>query len=184
MEDADQQAVMSLLEPWLPRMHARFPAALALYNTQYPAGVRAEHDDRAAAMNIWCHVHQELQREFADERGFRFLEVRQLHLLNIRDQLLLRWKKVDANGRHRNQETAQQRAFDAQEDLPGLPNAAIRLVLGYQPDPALSTIERVTVRRPLGAWVSQIVDVGDTYSWIDITPLELPGVKRARSAAA
>jgi hypothetical protein len=87
-----------------------------------------------------------------------FLEIRNLHVLNIRDQMLIRAKKVNANGRHRNNHTLQQRAFDAQEELPGLPPVAARLVMAYQPDAAFSEVERVTVRRPLGRWVSQIVD--------------------------
>ena len=127
--DPDQAAIMETLEPYLPRMYPCLPAALALYN-QIEPHIRAEHDDRAAASSVWCHIWNGLQREFADESGFHFLDVRGLHLLNIRDQLLIRAKKVDANGRHRNNDTPQQRAFDAQEDLPGLPPAAARLVIG------------------------------------------------------
>jgi hypothetical protein len=100
--------------------------------------------------------------------------VRGLHLLNVHDKVLIRAKKVDENGRHRNSDTAQQRAFDAQEDLPGLPPAAARLVIGYQPDPAFSEVERVIVRRPLGRWVSQILETDETATWEDITPVELP----------
>jgi hypothetical protein len=171
--DPDQLEIMGLLDPYLGRMYPRFPAALALYN-EVPAHIRAEHDDRAAASATWCHVWSDFQREFAGEPGFHFLEVRNLHLLNIRDRLLIRAKKVDANGRHRNNDTAQQRAFDSQEELPGLPPKAARLVMGYQPDPAFSKVERVTVRRPLGRWVSQIVEIEMACSWVDITPVELP----------
>jgi hypothetical protein len=171
--DPDQLAVMAVLEPYLPRMYPCFPAALALYN-QVPANIRAEHDDRAAASSVWCHIWSGFQREFAEEPGFHFLEVRNLHLLNIRDHVLIRTKKVDANGRHRNNDTPQQRAFDAQAELPGLPAAAVRLVMGYQPDAAFSEVERVLVRRPLGRWVSQIVEVETERTWVDITPIELP----------
>jgi hypothetical protein len=171
--DPDQQATMGMLEPHLSRMYPCFPAALALYN-DIAAHIRAEHDDRAAASAVWCHIWSGLQREFSEEPGFHFLEIRNLHLLNIRDQMLIRAKKVDANGRHRNNDTPQQRAFDAQEELPGLPPAAARLVMGYQPDAAFSEVERVTVRRPLGRWVSQIVEAEPECSWVDITPIELP----------
>jgi hypothetical protein len=171
--DPDQLAVVTMLEPYMPRMYPCFPAALALYN-EVEARIRAEHDDRAAASSVYCHIWSGFQREFAEEPRFRFLEVRGLRLLNIRDQVLLRAKKVDANGRHRNHDTPQQRAFDAQEELPGLPPAAVRLVIGYQPDAAFSEVERVTVRRPLGRWVSQIIEAEPERSWIDITPVELP----------
>ncbi|MGE0094503.1 MAG: hypothetical protein AB7M05_20580 [Alphaproteobacteria bacterium] len=179
--DPDQIEVMALLEPHLDRMFSVFPTALDLYN-EVPANIRAEHDDRAAASAVWCHIWSDLQRQFGDEPGFHFMTIRNLHLLNIRDQVLIRAKKVDANGRHRNNDTAQQRAFDTQADLPGLPPAAARLVMGYQPDAAFSSVERVTVRRPRGRWVSQIVPVDNTYSWVDITPVELPfGTARRRA---
>ena len=180
--DPDQLAVMTVLQPYLPRMYPCFPAAMALYN-EVPANIRAEHDDRAAASSVYCHVWSAFQREFAEESGFHFLDVRGLHLLNIHDQVLIRAKKVDANGRHRNNDTPQQRAFDAQEDLPGLPSAAVRLVMGYQPDAAFSEVERVTVRRPLGRWVSQIVEAEPEHSWVDITPVELPFAAMRRRRA-
>lgn len=170
----DQEEVMRLLEPDLSRIYPIFPAAVALYNSEVSAKARAELDDSAAAKSTHCHVWAGFQREFLDESGYDFLEVRGLKVLNIRDQLLIRAKKVDANGRHRNADTAQQRAFDAQENLPGLPAAATRLVIGYQPDIAFSEVERVIVRRPLGRWVSQIVEADEAPHWIDITPRELP----------
>jgi hypothetical protein len=179
--DPDQAAIMTMLEPYLARMYPCFPAALALYN-ETAAHIRAEHDDRAAASSVYCHVWSGLQRELSEEAGFHFLTHNGLNLLNIRDQVLIRAKKVDANGRHRNADTTQQRAFDAQEELPGLPPAAVRLVMGYQPDVAFSEVERVTVRRPLGRWVSQIVEAEAECAWIDITPVELPfGTMRRRA---
>lgn len=179
--DPDQFAIMTVLEPYLARMYPCFPAALTVYN-DVPAHIRAEHDDRAAASAVWCHIWSGLQREFAEESGFHFLETRNLHVLNIRDEVVIRAKKVDANGRHRNADTEQQRAFDAQEELPGLPAAAARLVVGYQPDAAFSEVERVTVRRPLGSWVSQIIETEAECSWVDITPIELPfGTMRRRA---
>lgn len=182
--DQEQFQAMTVLEPYFSRMYPIFPAALALYNDEYPALVRAEHNDRATANNVWCHLFEGFQREFLDESGFHFIEVRGLHVLNIRDEAVLRFKKVDENGRHRNHDSTQQRLFDAQEYLPGLPPAAVRLVMGYQPDPAMSAVERVTVRRPLGRWVSQIVEAEDTYSWVDITPAELPFTTGGRRRAS
>ena len=172
--DPDQLDTMSKLEAYLPRMYPLFGAALALYNTEYPAMVRAQHDTRATTSGIWCHLWHSFQAEFLDEPGFHFLEIRNLKVLNIKDQVLIRTKKVDANGRHSNNNTAQQRAFDSQEALPGLPPEAARVVMGYQPDAAFSCVERVTVRRPRGNWVSQVVDEGAPRRWIDITPVGLP----------
>lgn len=171
--DADQLAVMGLLNPFARRIPAIFEAAIDQYNTEVSALARAENDDRAAASAIYCYAWAGFQREFMEEPGCHFLKVRGLQVLNVRDQLVIRAKKVDANGRHSNNDTAQQRAFDAQEDLPDLPPAAHRIVIGYQPDIALSMVERVIVRRPLGRWTSQLVNT-EEQSWIDITPIELP----------
>lgn len=171
--DADQFAVMGLLEPHLSRMYPIFPAAMNLHITGVSPEARAEYDDRASASVVYCHIWTGFQREFLDEPGFHFMDLRGLLVLNIRDQVLLRAKKVDANGRHRNADTPQQRAFDAQEDLPGLPPAASRLVVGYQPDVAFSQVERVTVRRPLGRWVAQVIEADEAPHWVDITHAEL-----------
>jgi hypothetical protein len=176
--DADQQHVMGLLEPHLARMYPIFGAALDLYNGEVSAKARADHDTRAICSAVYCHAWKAFEREFIDEPGFNFLNARGLNVLNIRDEVVLRVKKVDENGRHQNATTAQQRAFDAQMDLPDIPPAGIRIVMGYQPDEAFSMVERVIVRRPLKRWVSQITEVGEACQWVDITPVELPFAPR------
>lgn len=181
--DPDQHAIMAKLEPYLPRVFPLFPSALRMYIEEYPSNIRAEHDDRTAMSAVYCHIWKGFQREFIDEPGFRFLTVRGLELLNINDELVIRAKKVDANGRHRNSDTVQQRNFDEQIELPGLPPAAARLVVGYQPDIAFTEVERVLIRRPKGSWVSQILEPPAETSWVDITPARLPfePVKRTAS---
>ena len=171
----NQIECMQFLQPWLERLHACFPKALHLYNSAYPPEVRAEHNDSVAAHNVHCHSVAEFEREFAIEPGFHFLKVRGLQIINIQDKVVGRYKKVDSEGRHRNADTLQQRAFDQQEPLPGLPPEALRITFGYQPDPAFSNCERVIIARPKGRsidWASQIVE-GEPYSWVDITPARL-----------
>jgi hypothetical protein len=177
--DPEQARVMALLAPHLRRFFPIFGAAVDLYNSDVSNRARAIHSGSAIAHVVNDHVWAGLEAEFADEPDFHFLNVRNLKLLSIRDELLIRAKKVDENGRHQNADTAQQRAFDAQQDIPGLPPAATRLVIGYQPDEAFSEVVRVTVRRPLSRWVAQIVETEDECSWEDITPVELPFRRRA-----
>lgn len=172
--DSDQAAIMAKLEPFLPRVFPLFSSAMRMYVEGYPPNIRAEHDDRAAMSAVYCHIWKGFQREFVDEPGFTFLNVRGLELLNIYDEIVIRAKKVDANGRHRNSDTEQQRNFDAQIDLPGLPPEADRLVVGYQPDIAFTEVERVLIRRPKGDWISQILEPSADDSWVDITPARLP----------
>ena len=61
--------------------------------------------------------------------------------------------------------------------LPGLPDAAIRLVAGYKPTPAGSEIEKVLIACPMGQqtlWTVQIV-LAEERKWVDITPLRFAG---------
>lgn len=173
-----QDDCMAFLEPWFERIHSPFPKALRLYNEDYAEHIRAEHNDSVAAHCVHVHSIAEYEREFAEEPGFHFLTVRGLQVLNIRDIVVARFKKVDAEGRHRNADTQQQRDFDNQEPLPGLPSAALRVTFGYEPDPAFSRCERVIVACPEAggiSWAAQIVEGDEAFGWEDITPVRLIG---------
>jgi hypothetical protein len=172
--EIEQQAAMRVLEPYFAQIAGIYDWAVQLYNEDTTPRARAEHDARAALAAIYNHAWKGMLREFGEEPGFHFLEVRGLNVLNIRDEVVLRSKRVDANGRHRNHDNQQQRDFDRQKPLPGLSAGAVRLVIGYELDPAFSTVVRVIARRPLGQWVAQIVLVDDAYTWEDITPAQLP----------
>jgi hypothetical protein len=107
--------------------------------------------------------------------------------LNYFDLALLRLKKVNGAGRSRNVLTKQQRDYDDQKPIPGLPPAAVRLVVGYQPDAAFSVIERVIVSRPLGKeilWSAQIVVADEAPAWFDVTPTRLAGTEAVDFDAA
>lgn len=168
--EVEQQRVMGALEPYFDRITDIYSSAVDLYNSETSPRARAEHDTRAALCAIYSHAWKGYLREFGDEAGFHFMTVRGLNLLNIGDVVVARAKRVDANGRHANHDSRQQKDFDRQRDIPGLPPAAVRVVVGYELDPAFSKVERVIVRRPLGQWVAQIVTVEDTMVWQDITP--------------
>ena len=175
----NQNECMSFLTPWFERIYAQFPMAMSLYNDDYPSRVRAEHDDSLTAHCVHRHVVTGFQREFDSDRGFHFLKPRGLHVLNIRDRVVARFKKVDAEGRHRNADTEQQRLFDCQSPLPGLPEEALRVTFGYEPDPAFSKCERVIVACPSGKairWAAQIVEDDDEYGWLDLTQPKLVAV--------
>ena len=172
--DKIQDQVMADLEPHFPRIYSIFIDSLGVYRDEYPSGVRVEHSDRTAATAVYDHILAGFRREFMDEAGFIFLNVGGLIVLNIRDTIVARFKKVNEEGVHRNYKTKQQKDFDRQADIPGLPPSATRIVLGYQPDAAMSVVERVTIRDPYNNWVAQIVESDAEYIWVDITPLKLP----------
>ena len=176
MDEFEKQQViaMAVLEPQFATVTDIYQSAVDLYNEGTSPRVRAEHDSRAALNSIYALVWKGYQREFGDRSGFHLLNMRGLNVLNIADKVVVRAKKVDANGRHVNHVSQQQKDFDRQLPLAGLPPEAVRLVIGYELDPAYSTVERVIVRHTMGDWVSQIVVVDDVYHWEDITPARLP----------
>jgi hypothetical protein len=170
----EQEMAMAVLEPHFATLTEIYSSAVDLYNEGTSARIRAEHTSRAALNSIYALVWKGYQREFGDLPGHHLLDMRGLNVLNIADKVVVRAKRVDANGRHRNNITKQQRDFDRQLPLAGLPPEAVRLVIGYELDPAYSTVERVIVRHTMGSWVSQIVVVDESYHWEDITPVRLP----------
>jgi hypothetical protein len=155
---------------------------MAFYQANYSAEVVAQHRDRTAANCVYDHGFHRMREELDGAPGCHFLRIGPLlEVLNYHDLAVLRLKKVNGAGRWRNYPTKQQRDFDDQKPLPGLPPEAVRLVVGYQPDPSFSLVERAIVSRPLGKtilWTAQIVVVDDTCSWIDITPSRLAGTER------
>lgn len=173
-ENEEQAAAMAVLAPYLATFNDIYKTAVDLYNEGTSPRVRAEHDSRAALNSIYALSWKGYEREFGERAGLHLLNVRGLKVLNIADKVVVRAKKVDANGRHVNNSTKQQRDFDRQIPLLDLPPAAVRLVIGYELDPAYSMVERVIIRHTQGDWLSQIVIVDDVCHWEDITPIRLP----------
>jgi len=182
-QEREQREVMEVLAPHFSDITNIYEAAVRLYNDDTTPRARAEHDSRAALSAIYRHAWMGYQRELGELPGFHFLKVNGLHVLNIRDQVVLRAKRVDANGLHVNNQTLQQRRFDRQKPIPGLPTEATRVVVGYQLDPAFSIVERVIVRCPRSQWAAQVVVMDDAYAWEDITPAQLPLRSGGRRAA-
>lgn len=169
-----QKMVMEVLDPDFATLAQIYAGAVDLYNDGTSPRIRAEHTSRAALNSIYALVWKGYQREFGELPGHHLLDVRGLNVLNIADKVVARAKRVNANGRHTNNITKQQRDFDRQIPLAGLPAEAVRVVIGYELDPAYSKVERVIVRHTMGDWVSQIVAADEAYHWEDVTPVRLP----------
>ena len=180
--DLDLATNMAVLEPHLPMLHGCVQRGFAMYQDDYPAIVRAAHDNAAAAKNVHRHVLAEVTMACESEAGLTMLNARGLNVLNIQDRVVLRFKKMDASGRSVSYPTKQARDFDQQIQLPDLPPAATRLTFGYEPDLAFSMIVRILVACPYGGgtlWCAQVnEDLEGTASWEDITPRRLPGTER------
>jgi len=182
--DLDMETTMAVLGPHLPALHGCILRGFARYQEEYPSVVRAEHDNRAAAACVYAHIATEVTATFEEVPQATMLDVRGLRVLNINDQVVIRFKKVDETGRSVSYPTMQARSFDRQLPLPNVPVAAVRLTVGYEPDLAFSEIVRVVVACPLGKgiyWCTQInSEENGSATWVDITPQRFPGTERFR----
>jgi hypothetical protein len=179
--DEDQEDCMGRIEPLFRPLDDALRHGMAFYRNNYSAEVVAQQRDRTAANCVYDHSFHRIRELLDQEPGCHFLSVRGLEVLNYYDLAVLRLKKVDGAGRWRNFQTPQQRDFDRQLPLPGLPAAAVRLVVGYEPDAAFTTVERIIVSRPFVntiRWAAQIVVLDDNTSWLDITPARIAGTER------
>ena len=139
----------------------------------YRAEHLLEHDARAAAACMYCHMVAEADRRFVDRAGVVPKDIRGLKVWLIRDAAVIRWKKHDEDGNTRNYPTLQAQKFDRGDDLPGLPAPAIRLSVGYFLNPPQTEIVRVQIAKPRGKgveWCAAIVPAGSAGKrWIDVT---------------
>lgn len=179
---ADQEESMALIEPILQILHDSLYNGMGFYkdSKNYSAAAAAQQRDRTAAGCVNDHAFHSLREALEGQAGCRFPSIRGLEVLDHKGKALIRIKKVNGAGRGRNATTQQQIDYDAQLPLPGLPPKAIRLVAGYQADPAFNSVQRVIISAPLGktiSWAAQVVILEGATSWVDITPPRFAGTE-------
>lgn len=176
MADSSLLECMEVLDPYLEDVDWCLRDGFGFYRS-YPEEIVAEHDDRAATASIYRHQLMRARKRLAAHAGVNTIEVRGLWVIDFHGRVNMRFKKVNSAGRGRNIATEQQKKFDGQADIPGLPSSAIRVTAGYQADAALTSINKVLISRPLGrdiVWCVRVA-LGVDARWIDITP-EFPDV--------
>lgn len=161
------------LEPLLDDLDAICRHGFGVYRG-YPAEVLVEHDARAAASCTYMHILAETDRRFLGRSGIVSLDIKGLKVWNIGDQAVIRFKRMDEDGRSRNYPTDQARKFDLGHALPGLPPPATRLTVGYWLDPSQSEYMRTQIAKPRGRglpeWCAAIItETGGRKRWIDVT---------------
>lgn len=179
--DHDQEDCMGRIEPLFEVLSESLHHGMTFYQTNYTPEVIAQQRERTAANCVYDHGFHRMKEKLDTAPGCTFLNIRGLEVLNYYDLAVIRLKKLNSAGRWQNARTLQQKNFDDQLPLIGLPNAAVRLVVGYQPDHAFTAIDRIIVSRPLGKtikWTAQIIADGEKPSWIDITPARLTGTEQ------
>lgn len=168
------EAVLESLDAFLDPFDEILRAAAATY-AKYPIEFKVDHDNRASASNIYSHIVVEADRRFGDRADIKAVEVRGLKVWLVED-FAIRFKKMDGSGRTRSYQTKQQRDFDAQLELPGIPHSATRIAAGYVLDPTGAYL-RSQVARPLPrgriSWCAAIVPADEREAgesrWIDVS---------------
>lgn len=181
--NADQDRCMALIEPLLGALHDCLLDGMAFRQdpSNYSAEAIAQQRGRTASNCVNDHAFHRLRERLDGRSGCHFLNIRQLELLNFRDEAIIRLKRVNGAGRASNLQTPQQQDYDDQKVLPGLPEGAVRLVAGYQADVMFTAVDRVIISRPLGRdvrWAAQVTMFDQVASWEDITPTRLEGFDR------
>lgn len=136
-----------------------------------------ELDARAQAACTYAHMLAEADRRFLELPGVRHFDLNGLKLWHFEEAgVVIRFKKMDEDGRSRNYPTKQAKKFDGQMELPGLPPAPVRLTAGYLLDATGTGFVRSQIAMPLGKttkWCLAVVPaeqrVFGERIWVDVT---------------
>ncbi len=159
MTDWTIEDAMGALDPHFDVIDAICRNGLSTYR-RYPAEFLLEHSSRAAATCTYDHMVAEAERLLTGRERVVFKDIRGLKVWIVDDKAVVRFKKMDEDGRSRNYPTKQAKEYDKQQQLPGLPSPPLNLVAGYFPDPTGTEVVRVQVSRPLGKaidWCAALV---------------------------
>jgi hypothetical protein len=167
---------MALVEHLLDDIHQITLAAHERYRSYDPA-ILVEHSARAAATCTYDHMVANADRLWADRSGISAIEIRGLKVWLIGTTAVIRFKKMDEDGRTRNYPTKQAKSYDRRTaELPGLPTPAIRLTAGYWLDDTQTEFLRAQIARPWGPgvteWCAAIVPPSapnGRATWEDVT---------------
>lgn len=180
----NQDACMARIEPLLPVLYDALRGGMKFYQdpANYSPIAVAQQRSRTAKGCVYDHAFHLLREKLDGAKGHHFRSIRGLEILNYFDQAVIRLKQVNGSGKSRNYPTQQQRDYDDQRSfLPHIPDEAVRLVAGYEPDTVFSTVDRIIISRPLGRtilWSAQINRFDGATTWTDITPARIPGTNR------
>ena len=172
MTHGSQDSVMDALEEALLEDFDQICRIAHAKYRQTPSALLIEHDGRAAAACTYSHMYEEAMRRWTDRAGIKPVDIRGRKVWVVGDHAVIRLKKTDEDGKSRNYPTKQDKAYDRGDPLPGLPEPAVRVTVGYLLDPTQTQIERVQVSRPMGKsvlWCAAIVPPGSEKRWRDVT---------------
>lgn len=141
-----------------------------------PTEFLLEHGPRARANCIHDHMMAAADRRFMGRHSLRLIDAQGLKVWGVDDHTVIRFKKMNDEGRSRNYQTKQAKAFDRGEQIDGLFPEAVRLTVGYVPDASATSVLRVQISRMQGkrvAWCAAIIPemerIAGASMWYDVT---------------
>ena len=170
------ERAQSDLEPYVERLIRCLRAGITKFQADH-GGMLYKIQLGTQAGLVRDYIVEEIKQEFDGEPGVSHRTFRNLFLLNIQNRYFLRFKKLDRRLRTRNVPTQLSLDFLLQQplSLPGMPDPATHLNVGYQPGLTISTST---------LWIT--CPDGNTLEWKwEITeatePIQFPGVSHDAS---
>lgn len=112
---------------------------------------------RTRACFLYDHICHQIRHQFEGICGVTITEEHGFLLLNVQNLLLIRFKKLNSFGQASNVHTQQQKDYNLQLELPGIPNSAARITAGYLLDKLQNDVEDIRVVLPIGARARQVI---------------------------
>ncbi len=168
--------IMDKLYPHLPVFDEVLRNAHEIYKSRYPIDVVVDHDASTQAHCTYRHILTEAKKRFNDSLNIKHFEINgQNSWLFKRENIIIRFKKMDRDGVSANYPTKQAKVWEHSDSLPGIPEQATYLTIGYLLDLTGSEYIRSQLSLSYGKsrWCAAIIpNVGETgiiYDWENVT---------------
>ena len=122
-----------LLAPYHNDLYACLMKAWQRWVSEF-APLLPDTSPRARANMVYDLIIDEGRRRLSGQWGVKFVEGQSRYLLNVKDRLIVRFKKLDENLQTHNYPTLLSLQFDDQMDLPGsgFVSSLPRVTVGYR----------------------------------------------------
>lgn len=147
-----------ILGPFLSRFRDCIVQAFQKYRTDYKT-VSIVHTQRSRASLIHDHMIAFAREFLGGDPQIQIFAKRGLSLVNVKDNLLIRFKKLDAKRHSRDNATQQNFLFTAQLDLPGISSELTHLQAGYVLNELQTGLEGVYITCPNGKHLEWFIDL-------------------------
>jgi hypothetical protein len=180
-----QTQAEKLLGPQLKRIRDCIVRAFQKWRSDYSKNALV-HTARSRASVIHDHMVAFAKEYFSGDDSIRIFSKSGLAVVNIKDVVLLRFKKLDAKKRSSSIPTRQNYLFKAQLDLPGIPSELTHLEAGYVLNELQTGLDGVYITCPNKNRLEWFIDltplVGTNVTQITInsTPTAAPQAARRK----